>query len=78
MCFKDRVCTCLLALTPWKQSIGLSLISFLALLTTHRAEGSSQHTSTWHRCLLTIMGRGLALAEEEKLVGALDHGEVTL
>lgn len=46
---------------PWKQSAGLSLMSFPTLLTTHRAEGSSQDTSTVHRCLLTDMGRGLLL-----------------
>lgn len=78
LCYKDRVCTCPPAPTPWKQSVGLSVMSFPTLLAMHRAEGCAQHTSTGLRCLFTDMGRGLALAEEEKPVGALDHGEVTL
>lgn len=63
---------------PKKQDVGLSLMSFPTLLANHRAEGSAQYVSTWYMCLLTTVGRGLALAEGEKPVGASDYGEVTL
>lgn len=65
-------------LTPWKQGIGVSVMSFPALLATLRAEGSAQYTSARHRYLLTNVGRGPTLVEEKPPVGAVDHGEVSL
>lgn len=63
---------------PACQLLHLSLMSFPTLLASHRAEGSAQYVSTGYMCLLTTMGRGLALAEEEKPVGASVYREVTL
>lgn len=48
------------------------------LLATHSPEGTVQYpTGTLVCVLLTSMDRRLALAEEGKPEGSLDHGEVT-
>lgn len=67
--------TCPPALTPPEAEWHPCQLVLPTLLATHRAEG--QLSTAQSMCTLTNMGRGLALANEGKPVGASGQGEVT-